>query len=89
MARKDCKRIPTMEEQVLRILKELQPTYDFEEGVDFIEQGYLDSFDVVTLVTEMEETFSISISALDIVPENFASVKSICDLGRRSKKVTF
>lgn len=76
-----------MEAQVLSMLKELQPTYAFEDGGDFIEQGYLDSFDVVTLVTELEETFSISISALDIVPENFASVKAICDLARRSKKV--
>ena len=78
-----------MEEQVLRILKELQPTYAFEEGVDFIEQSYLDSFDVVTLVTELEETFSVSISALDIIPENFSSVKSICALGRRSAKMNF
>ncbi len=78
-----------MEEQVLRILKELQPTYAFEEGVDFIEQSYLDSFDVVTLVTELEETFSVSISALDIIPENFSSVKSICALVRRSAKMNF
>ncbi|MBS6831063.1 MAG: acyl carrier protein [Desulfovibrio sp.] len=78
-----------MEEEVLRILKELQPTYAFEEGVDFIEQSYLDSFDVVTLVTELEETFSVSISALDIIPENFSSVKSICALVRRSAKMNF
>lgn len=78
-----------MEEQVLHMLKDLQPTYDFEEDVDFVEQSYLDSFDVITLVTELEEVFSISISALDIVPENFASVKAICDLVRRSKKVNF
>ncbi len=78
-----------MEKKVLDMLKELQPTYDFEEGVDFIEQGYLDSFDVVTLISELEQAFSVSVSALDIVPENFASVKSICDLVRRSTKVHF
>ena len=78
-----------MEAQILNMLKELQPTYDFEEGVDFVEEGYLDSFDVVTLVTELEEVFSISISALDIVPENFASLQAICALVRRSKKVSF
>lgn len=76
-----------MEEKVLLMLKELQPTYAFEEGVDFIELSYLDSFDVVTLVAELEDTFSVSISALDIVPENFASVKSICELVRRSEQV--
>lgn len=73
-----------MEEQVLQLLKEIQPSYAFEDGVDFIEEGYLDSFDVVTLVSELEEQFSVSISALDIVPENFASVRAICELVRRS-----
>lgn len=75
-----------MEAQILTMLKDLQPTYDFEENADFIEQGYLDSFDVVTLVAELEEAFSVSISALDIIPENFASVVSICELVQRSKK---
>lgn len=78
-----------MEKKVQDMLRELQPTYDFEDGVDFIEQGYLDSFDVVTLIPELEEVFSVSISALDIVPENFASVRSICELVRRSKKASF
>ncbi len=77
-----------MEEKVYAILKELQPTYDFEEGVNFIAEGYLDSFDVVTLVAELEATFHVSINALEIVPENFCSVAAICALVRRSKTVT-
>ena len=72
-----------MEAKILAILKELQPDYDFEEDVDFIERSYLDSFDV----TELEREFSIIISALDIVPENFVSISAICTLVRHSKKV--
>lgn len=75
-----------METSIHEILLEIQPTYSFEEGVDFIEQGYLDSFDVVTLVATLEETFAVSISALDIVPENFSSVASISALVQRSIK---
>lgn len=75
-----------MEEKVLAILKELQPTFDFEEGTDFVEAGYLDSFDIVQLVAELESQFSVLISALDILPENFASVKAICALVERSQK---
>jgi acyl carrier protein len=74
-----------MEKNVLNILKEIQPDYDFEADVNFVEMGYLDSFDVVTLVSELEETFSIIISALDIVPENFSSLQNICGLIQRSK----
>ncbi|WP_165076531.1 MULTISPECIES: acyl carrier protein [unclassified Desulfovibrio] len=75
-----------MEEQILKILKDIQPGFDFEEDVDFVENGYLDSFDVVTLVAELESTFSVVISALEIVPENFSSVKNISALVRRSPK---
>lgn len=74
------------EAQILHILKEIQPDFDFEDGVDFVEEGYLDSFDVVTLVAEIEDKFGVSISALEIVPQNFASVTAIADLIHKSQK---
>ena len=61
-------------EQIKKILTEIRPEFDFESSSDFIEDGYLDSFDLVTLVAEVDETFNISIDGLDIVPENFMSV---------------
>ena len=78
-----------MENKILELLKEIQPDFDFEESVDFIEEGYLDSFDVVTLVSDLEEMFSVLISALEIIPENFGSVKDICKLVERSEKRSF
>lgn len=75
-----------MNDKILAMLKELQPSYDFEDGNDFIENGYLDSFDVVQLVASLEDEFDILISALDIVPENFGSVQAICALVTRSEK---
>ena len=75
-----------MENEVLSILKELQPTFEFEEGVDFIASGYLDSFDIVTLVAGLEEKYGVAISALDIIPENFSSVQNICGLVNNSSK---
>lgn len=74
--------------KILEILKELQPVFDFESGEDFIESGYLDSFDVVQLVSELESEFNIVISALDIVPENFNSVQAISALVAKSKERT-
>ena len=78
-----------MEDKILEMLKDLQPVFDFEEGVDFTEEGYLDSFDIITLISELEETFSVTISALETIPENFSSVKNICGLVERSKKKEF
>ena len=77
-----------MEEKVLAMLKELQPTFRYEEDEGIVEAGYLDSFDVVQLVAELESQFGVLISALEILPENFASVKAICSLVEHSPKRT-
>lgn len=70
-----------MKEQIIKILTELRPEFDFtQEGVDFIETGMLDSFDLVTLVSELDNTFGISIDGVDILPENFSSVDAIANL---------
>ena len=70
-----------MKEKIVAILNELRPEFDFsEEGVNFIEEGMLDSFDVVNLVDELDSTFGISIDGVDIIPENFASIEAITKL---------
>lgn len=73
-----------MKEKVLDILANLRPEFDFTQDVDFIEQGMLDSFDVVSLVSDLDATFGISIDGVDIVPENFASVESIINLLKKN-----
>ena len=65
------------EKKVYGILEELRPECDFVHREDFIEDGLLDSFDVVTLVSELEDAYGIIIDGLDIVPENFASIAAI------------
>lgn len=69
-----------MEEKIYDILKEIRPEFNFEESDNFVEDGYLDSFDIVTLVSELETTFDVVIDGLDVLPENFRSVKDLCDL---------
>lgn len=73
-----------MKEKVLEILANLRPEFDFTEDVDFIEEGMLDSFDVVTLVSDLDSTFGISIDGMDILPENFATVDAIIELLKRN-----
>lgn len=76
-----------MKEQIIEILTDLRPEFDFtQEGVNFIEEGMLDSFDMVTLVSELDSQFGISIDGVDIVPENFGTVDDIIAVVNRSKK---
>ena len=69
-----------MKTKVLAILSEIRSEFDFATSSNFIEDGMLDSFDVVTLVTMLDEEFNISIEGTQVVPENFISVDSICSL---------
>lgn len=64
-------------DKILEILKNIRPEYDFETSTNFIDEGLLDSFDVVTLVADLENVYSIIIDGMDIVPENFTNVQSI------------
>ena len=73
-----------MKEKVLEILSNIRPEFDFTEDVNFIEEGMLDSFDVVTLVSDLDATFGISIDGVDIVPENFSSVDAIINLLKKN-----
>lgn len=73
-----------MKEKIIEILTELRPEFDFTEDVNFIEEGMLDSFDVVSLVDELEEQFGIKIDGVDILPENFSTIDSIIALLKKS-----
>ena len=69
-----------MKEEIIAILNWLRPEFDFSEPVDFIEEGMLDSFDVINLVNELDTKYGISIDGIDVLPENFSSVDSIINL---------
>lgn len=74
-----------MRETILEMLTELRPEFDFTDSDDFVMDGLLDSFDIISLTNMIEEKYSIKIDGLDIVPENFSSIESIENLINKSK----
>ena len=66
-----------MTERIEHILSEIRPEFDFRVSANFIADGMLDSFDVVTLVSELERAFAVSIDGTEIVPENFTNLDAI------------
>lgn len=69
---------------VLEILKAIRPELDFSGCTPFIAEGMLDSFDMITLVSVLDENYCISIQGTDIVPDNFQSLQTIEALLRRN-----
>ena len=62
---------------VLEVLKGIRPEFDFATSEDFIADGMLDSFDVITLISELDQTYGISIAGTDILPENVRNIAAI------------
>ena len=75
-----------MKTEICNILESLHPELDYSQQSDFIENGMLDSFDIVNLVSELEEKFDIVIDGIEIIPENFNSLDAIESLILRSEK---
>lgn len=75
-----------MKDKIIEILTELRPEFDFTENVDFIEEGMLDSFDIVSLVDELEEAFGVMIDGVNVVSKNFSSLDAIVELLKISRK---
>ena len=67
-------------DELMEILQELHPEVDYETCTSLIDDKILDSFDIVTLITEVSDTFDVRIPASEIIPENFNSVDAILAL---------
>ena len=62
---------------LLDVLNTIRPEFNFAKSIDFIKEGLLDSFDIVTLVAELEKKFEISIDGEDVTPENFTNIGTL------------
>ena len=67
-------------EKLLQILTELRPDIDFEKEDQLIDDGTLDSFDIISLVGELNENFGVEIGVEDLQPENFNSADAMLAL---------
>ena len=62
------------------ILKDIRSDIDFENATALIDDGQLESLDIVAIVGEFNEEFDVEISVEDLVPENFNTVDAMVEL---------
>lgn len=67
-------------DSILEILDEVRPDVDFLNEERLIDDGILDSFDIITIVAEFNEEFEIGIDVDDLEPENFNTVAAMKEL---------
>ena len=67
-------------EEILKLLQELHEDVDFEIEDTLVDDKILDSFDLVTLVTELNETFDVEVTAREFIAENFNSLDTLTEM---------
>lgn len=68
---------------ILEILEEMHSDVDFASEKKLVDDGILDSFDLVSLVSELSDEFDIQITAKDFVRENFNSLDTLVTMVER------
>lgn len=70
-----------MKEKIIKILEEIRVDVDFHnENQKLIDDDVLDSFDIISIVSELNEAFDVDISVEDLLPENFNSASAMVEL---------
>lgn len=73
-------------EKLLEILQNIRPDVDFKNEKSLIDDGILDSFDVVSIISELDDEFGVQVRIAELDPENFNSVEAIWNLIQTLKK---
>lgn len=74
-----------MREQIIEILKEVNPELVSFQGADFVEAGIIESMEIMDIVVRIEELFQIEINPRDISAEYFKSIDTLVELVERNK----
>lgn len=73
-------------EELIKLLNGIRPDVDFENETELIDDGILDSMDVVSIISEIDDVFDVQIRIAELDPENFNSAEAIWNLIQKLKK---
>jgi len=72
-----------MKDQIIEILEDIVPGVDYETCTTLIDDRFIGSLDMISIIAELEDEFDIAIPAVEVVNTNFNSVDAICALVKR------
>ena len=70
-------------DEIIAILKELHPDVDYETNKALVDNRVIDSFDIISIVAEIDDRLDVQIPAEEIIPENFNSAEALAALVKR------
>ena len=69
--------------KIINLIKRLKNISEIDESLDLIDGGFLDSFDVINLISKLEQEFKIKIEGDEIIPENLNTIDAILNLVKK------
>ena len=72
-------------EELLELLKDVRDDVDFESCTDLIDGKILSSFDIINIISVIDEDYDVAVPATEIIPSNFNSAQAIYDMIQRLK----
>lgn len=73
-------------DELLEILEDIQPDADYETCTTLIDDRILDSFAILSIVAEIEDTFEVKLTPAEIIPDNFNSAQALWAMIQRLQK---
>jgi acyl carrier protein len=70
-------------EELIKILKDVKEDVDYENCTTLIDDGFLDSFDIIQIITALNDNYDIEIPASEIIPANFNSAATLLKMVER------
>ena len=70
-------------DELIAILEDIQPDADYETCETLIDDGILDSFAILSIISELEDAFDIRITPAEIIPANFNSARALYAMVQR------
>ena len=76
-------------DELMELLEGIRPDIDFEKEKALVTDRLLESFDIINLVSEINDEFDVKIKPADLVPENFDSVEAMWEMIKRLQDEDF
>ncbi len=76
-------------DELMELLEGIRPDIDFEKEKALVTDRLLESFDIINLVSEINDEFDVKIKPADLVPENFDSVEAMWEMIERLQDEDF
>jgi acyl carrier protein len=76
-------------QELMEILEGIRPDIDFANEKSLVTDRLLESFDIINLVSEIDDAFDVKIKPADLIPENFDSVEAMWELIQRLQDEDF